>query len=128
ASLVTAATGCNAATASSPPKNVVAAVCPPATTAPAATAATVARPRTGAAGGAGRRCTPGTSTTRRGVVRPGSSAWAPLGERWRAKTCPSRLTGVPRPAGRLGLGRTRATFGGTPPHRRDRLVTRTGGR
>src|SRR3954453_8811657 len=64
-------------------------VWPAATMPPAATAATIARPRMVAEGG-GRRCVPGTATTRRGIVRSGSSAWAPLGERWRAKTYPSR--------------------------------------
>jgi hypothetical protein len=51
------------------------------------------------------------STTRKGVVRPGSSAWAPLGERWRAKTCPSQLTGLPRRSRRRGLGIPPVTFG-----------------
>ena len=60
---------------------------PAAASAPAATAATVARPRS-AAGGGGIRCAPrpACATAYAVGVLPGAGP-APLGERWRAKTC-----------------------------------------
>src|SRR4051812_19159830 len=102
-----------------------ASVWPAATMPPAATAATIARPRTVAEGG-GRRCVPGTATTRRGIVRSGSSAWAPLGERWRAKTYPSRQDPYhPRPTGfgSWRLGTPGAPLGFGTRYFRDRSVT-----
>src|SRR5262245_39731548 len=60
-----------------------------------------------------------------GIVRSGSSASAPLGERWRAKTCPSRRDPYDLVGGGLGGGwGLRGVDGWSTPAFRDRSVTR----